>query len=85
MPDRETEAHVQRQVARRLFELITNDGVTVRRNQSSVRRLPEKSPEQHAPEQNQEEHTFEDGESENQETENTRACRARDPSRAYSS
>ena len=85
MPDRETEAHVQRQVAPRSFELITNDGVTVRRNQSSVHRLPEKSPEQHAPEQNQEEHTFEDGESENQETENTRACRARDPSRAYSS
>ena len=43
MPDRETEAHVQRQVAPRSFELITNDGVTVRRNQSSVHRLPEKS------------------------------------------
>ena len=69
MPDRETEAHVQRQVAPRSSELITKDGVTVRRNQSIVRRLPEKAPEQHTPEQTQEEHTFEDGESENRETE----------------
>ena len=64
MPDREVEAFVKREVAPRSFELITNDGVMVRRNQSSVRRLPEKSQEQSTPE----EHRSEDGQSENQES-----------------
>ena len=64
MPDREVEAFVKREVAPRSFELITNDGVTVRRNQSGVRRLPEKSQEQSTPE----EHRSEDGQSENQES-----------------
>lgn len=36
MPDRESEARVEQEVAPRSFELITTDGVTLHRNQSSV-------------------------------------------------
>ena len=67
MPDREVEAHVQREVAPRSFELITNDGVIVRRNQRSVRRLPEKPQEQLTIEDTQEEHSTGGGGSQNQE------------------
>ena len=40
MPDRSSEAHVESQVAPRSFELTTEDGSVVRRNQSSIRPLP---------------------------------------------
>ena len=50
MPDRESEARVEQEVAPRSFELITSDGVTLRRNQSSLRRLPDKSQEEPLPE-----------------------------------
>ena len=41
IPDRESEALVGSEVAPRSYEFTTTDGSTVRRNQSSVRRLPE--------------------------------------------
>ena len=40
IPDRESEALVESEVAPRSYEFTTSDGSTVRRNQSSVRRLP---------------------------------------------
>ncbi len=40
IPDRESEALVESEVAPRSYEFTTSEGSTVRRNQSSVRRLP---------------------------------------------
>ena len=51
MPDRELEARVEQEVAPRSFKLTKSEGVAVRRNQNSVRRLPEKPQEQPTPEQ----------------------------------
>ena len=55
MPDRESEVCIKQEVAPRSFELITSDGVAVRRNQSIVCRLPERPQEEPIPEQPPEE------------------------------
>ena len=63
MPDRESEACVEREVTPRSFELVTSEGVAVRRNQSSVRRLPQRPQEQQLPGQAPEENSSDDPES----------------------
>ena len=50
-PEIESEASIEQEVAPWSFELITSDGVAVRRNQSCVHRLPERPQEEPIPEQ----------------------------------
>ena len=68
VPDRASEARVEQEVAPRSFELVTDGGVSVRRNQRSVRRLPPKPPEQSTSESTPEDHTPDDSGSDKQAT-----------------
>ena len=63
IPDRESEARVEQEVAPRSFEMIKSDGVAIRRNQTSVHRLPE---EETVPEQPPEEQENRESENEGQ-------------------
>lgn len=50
IPDRESEGRVEQEVTPRSFEPITSDGITLRRNQSSVHQLLDKPREEPVPE-----------------------------------